>query len=278
MRQVTIDKPYFETDAAALAFSKQSIDFDRLDKSNPILNLMREQVYRHTECFMSDSENILELGGGTGIDAQHFAERGHSIHSVDISKGMIRQMEHKIDVAGLKNVWSLQQLSFTELDKVKKGNFKYVFSNMGALNCTKDLSVVFKDLPLLLSQDAHVTLVVMTHLAPWEWLAVFKFHFRHAFRRVGSKSVSANILGQIFPTYYHSLRSVKRSLGDDFTLLKTESLGLFIPPPDKTYLLNNFAWLFKLLIFLDKRFRGIFPFNRIGDHVIMTFQYHSRNG
>ena len=83
----------------------------------------------------------------------------------------------------------------------------------------------------------------------------------------------ANIEGVKFKTYYFSAKNVMNSLGNEFKLLKLESLGVFTPIPQMEKIPNKFPSLVKILNKIDERISGVFPFNRIGDHIIVTAEY-----
>lgn len=259
--------------AAAAAFSKQAAAYDRDDAANPILGAMRAQVYDHIDQYLGKECNILELNAGTGIDALRFVKKGHNVHCVEVAGGMVNEIKNKISANALESRWSVYQKSFTDLESVDVQHIDYVFSNMGGLNCTKDLRAVFQPLVPKLNPGAVLTLVIMTHLSPWDWLSFFTLRWRHATRRLGRGPVMAHLLGETFEVFYHSIADTKKALGTKFKLVQTESLGLFLPPPDKTYLPKNFPRLFSMLKKIDRSTRNIFPFNRVGDHVVMTFQY-----
>jgi len=118
-------------DSVNKAFSRQSINYDDYDKSNPTLTWMRKQVMKHAIKFLRPEDKILELNSGTGIDAEYFAANGHSIHCTDISDGMIGQMKKKFSSSEFKNRVTVQQCSFTELNKIN-GKFDFIFSNFSA--------------------------------------------------------------------------------------------------------------------------------------------------
>jgi ubiquinone/menaquinone biosynthesis C-methylase UbiE len=81
---------------------------------------MGAQVYAHSEKFLRPQSSILELNAGTGIYALHFINAGHIVHVIDLSDGMIAQIENKIQAHNLQSRLSLQQLSYDNLDLVNK--------------------------------------------------------------------------------------------------------------------------------------------------------------
>ncbi len=254
------------------AFSKQSTHFDENDLSNSVLQTWRQRIYAHVDQFIKPNSRILELNAGTGIDAIRFAKQGHTVHATDISSGMIMRLEEKIARHSLHNKISQQQVSYTELDQVN-GKFDYVFSNFGGLNCIDDLKKVTRHLPELLNEGAFVTWVIMPRIAPWEWTWILKGKFKDALRRFEKKGVRANVDGESFLTYYYSLGEIKNSFDPQFQFIKSEGLGVFSPPPSAENFIKKFPSVCNFLNHRDRSISKLFPFNRWGDHLIVTLKF-----
>lgn len=255
------------------AFSRQSSNYDEYDKSNPTLTWMRNLVMKHALNFLRPNDKILELNSGTGIDAQFFAERGFTVHCTDLSDGMVEQMKIKFSTGRFSGKISVQQCSFTELDKIGDRKFDFIFSNFGGLNCIPDLKEVTKFFPSLLNKNGRVCLVILPPVCPWEIVQLFRGKFNIAFRRFKNEGVLANVEGVKFRTYYFSASQVMKALGMSFKLLKLESLALFTPIPQMEKIPKKFPELARVLNNIDEKISGIFPFHKIGDHIIVTAEY-----
>lgn len=255
------------------AFTRQAEHYDANDAANPILVHWRQQVYQHVNRFLKPNSSILEINSGTGIDALHFVRQGHTVHATDLSDGMVKQVQEKIDRYALHKTFSCQQCSFEQLDRVEKRNFDHIFSNFGGLNCVDDLSKVTRHFPSLLKPGGHATLVIMPPVCPWEWMWLFRGHGKKAFRRLNQNGVKAHVEGEHFMTYYHSVGNIKKAMDRKFMLLTVKSLGIISPPPSKQEFAIKHPRLFKSLFSLDHALGGVFPFNRSGDHIMITFRY-----
>ena len=255
------------------AFSRQSIIYDEYDRDNPTLTWMRQQVMKHMLKYLRPNDKILELNSGTGIDAEFFASHGHTVHCTDLSDGMVEQMRKKFSSGNFAEKLTVQQCSFTELDKIANKKFDFIFSNFGGLNCIPDLQESTKFYPSLLNKNGRVCLVILPPICPWEIIQLFRGKFNVAFRRFNKKGVFANVEGVKFQTYYFSANRVMKALGNNFKLLKLESLALFTPIPQMEKIPKKFPGFAKLLNKMDEIISGIFPFNRIGDHIIVTAEY-----
>ena len=255
------------------AFSLQSSNYDEYDKSNPTLTWMRNQVMKHALKFLRPNDKILELNSGTGIDAQFFAERGFNVHCTDISGGMVEQMKRKFSSGKLADKITVQQCSFTELDKIGEMKFDFIFSNFGGLNCIHNLKEVTRFFSSLLNKSGRVCLVILPPVCPWEIVQLFRGRFKIAFRRFKRDGALANVEGIKFQTYYFSAGVMTKALGKNFKLLKLESLALFTPIPQMEKIPKKFPKLTKVLNKIDEKISRIPPFNRIGDHIIITAEY-----
>ena len=260
-------------DDARRAFSAQAPYFDSYEKNNLILQWMRRQVYNHVEEFLSPSDSIFELNAGTGIDAVHFARKGHSVFAIDIAEGMLKELEQKIHFFHLEEKIQFAQCSFTELQRLHEFRCDHIFSNFGGLNCVADLRSVTEQLPRFLKSGAMVTFVIMPRVCPWELLHFITGNSRLALRRLSKNGTTAHIEGHQFLTYYFSPRDVTRSFGPGFRLVKLRGLASFSPPPYMADFAKYHPRIYNVLTGLDERYSTFLPFNRWADHFIITLQY-----
>lgn len=251
------------------AFSAQASHYDSDDKANQVIVDLRRQVYEHVSRYMKSNSRILELNAGTGIDATYFASQGHTVLATDVSDGMVMELNKK--VAAHNGRMLVKQLSYDKIDRINDGPFDYVFSNFGGLNCIDDLSEVTKHLPRLLKPDGQVTWVIMPVVCGWELLSTFKGS-PAGFRRLKKEGVMANIDGEYFHTWYHSLKSIRKAFGEGFTLTASEGLAAVSPPPHRSDFPVKHPGLYRFLRSTDRLVNKSFPFNRWADHIIVTFR------
>jgi ubiquinone/menaquinone biosynthesis C-methylase UbiE len=255
------------------AFTKQSTIYDKYEEHNTILAWMRNQVHKTVLSFLKKDDNILELNSGTGTDAVFFAKKGFKVLATDLSDGMIEKIELKVNHEKLSGLIDVLQCSYTELDRIKNRKFDFIFSNFGGLNCVSDLNLVTKHFPLVLKNNGIVCLVIMPPVCPWEIVQLLRGKIKFAFRRFNKSGLSANVEGVSFYTYYFSHTKIMSALGPNFKLLKLMSLGVFTPIPQMEKFQTKFPQLLRLLNSLDEITARYFPFNRIGDHIIVIARY-----
>jgi len=255
------------------AFNKQSEVFDSYEEHSEILKRMRATIRSHLIRHLKTGSNILELNAGTGLDAVFLAEKGFYVHAIDISDGMLRKLDSKINSSNLRGQITYELLSYTELDKLKGKTFDYIFSNFGGLNCVKDLKEVTIHFKNLLKPDGMITLVIMPPVCPCELSLIFKGQFKQAFRRLHKNGTEANIEGIRFSTYYHSLGKLINALGKEYKLIEAKGIAIFSPPPYAEKFPNRHPLLYKNLNYIDDLISHTFPFNRWADHYIATFRF-----
>jgi len=254
------------------AFSKQSPVFDEVDEKNQILQWMRNQVHSHCLKYYKAGEKILELNCGTGIDAIFFAEQGLEVHATDISNGMLGELRKKVEEKNLHSRITIQQCSYTELEKISKKNFNHMFSDFGGLNCVKEIDKVIEQFKALLKPGGTATLVIMPPICPWEITLALKGNFKTAFRRWKKNGVDSNVEGISFHSFYFSATQLIKYFGKDYRLKELKGLASLTPPPYLENIPKKYARLFKTLSRLDEKFSHRFPFNQWADHFILTME------
>jgi ubiquinone/menaquinone biosynthesis C-methylase UbiE len=259
---------------AKMAFDKQSAIFDETYANNVIVTYKREATRSHFERHIKSGNKILELNAGTGQDSIHFAQKGYLVHATDISEGMLHQLQQKVSALQLIKSITHEQISFLELASLTtKGPFDAIFSNFGGLNCTDQLDKVLASFAPLLKPNGIVTLVIMPPFCLWEFLHCLRGNFKVAFRRLFAKEgAKAHIEGVNFLCWYYRPSFVIKDLKNDFDLLSLEGICTIVPPSYMETFPKKYPKLWKMVKFLEDEYRGVFPFNYIGDYYIITLQ------
>jgi ubiquinone/menaquinone biosynthesis C-methylase UbiE len=256
---------------AGKAFSKQAPVFDKLNDENKLSVYLRTLYYKEVLSHLKPNSSILELNGGTGIDAIFFAEQGHRILVTDVSEGMIGQLNLKLKTKSLNDNVRTLCCSYHNIHTIKDEKFDHIVSNFGGLNCTDDLEDVLKKLPSLLNSHGKITLVVMPKVSPWEILMAFKGNFSTAFRRF-RKATPANIEGINFLCYYYNPGYITGRMKKEFRVLSLKGIYITVPPEFYRNFIERYPKLFNVLSKIDSVICGFFPFNRLCDHYMITLQ------
>jgi radical SAM superfamily enzyme YgiQ (UPF0313 family) len=254
-------------------FSRKAEVYDAYCEGHPVIRWARDVIRREVMRRMPLGGSILELNAGTGSDAAYFFQQGYRVHATDIAGGMAAAIQEKSKKLNGGSRFTVQQISFTELEHVRGAPFDLVFSNFGGLNCIPDLRAVTKSLPRLLKPNGHVVWVVMPPFCPWETAQALRGQFRVAARRFRPNGVSANVENANVMTWYHAPETVRNAFGADFRFLHRQSISLFCPPSYMDRFPHRYPRLTDMLLKLDERLGLFFPFNHWGDFLMYVFQY-----
>lgn len=256
------------------SFDKIANAFDVQDRANPIIGWMRGIVHKIYLKNFKNGDALLELNAGTGIDAIYLAERGINIYATDISTGMQSYLIEKIkNSAELQDKIIIKPYSFYDVDKVDKDHFDGVISNFGGLNCINDFVKLRDDIAAKTKPGALFIAAVMNKICPWEMLYfILKFDFKKAFRRFKQEGIEGSIDDQFVKTFYFTPKEFGKNFKPYFKIKRVYSLGLFTPSPYMVGLYHKIKPLIKLWMLMDELVKGVFPFNRIGDHFIIIMK------
>jgi ubiquinone/menaquinone biosynthesis C-methylase UbiE len=255
------------------AFSLQSPSFDKIDEENELILWVRDRVRTEVLQYLSPKADILELNCGTGIDAIFFAQQGHNVNATDNAEGMLRELNKKVSSLGLQDKVQSQRCSFNNLEELGfTKQYDYVFSNFGGLNCTDNLAKILGDVYNLLKPGGKFSFVIMPRFCPWEVGMFLRGYFKTAFRRFAKNGTMAHLEGEWFKCYYYNPSFVIKHTKDKFSLVSLRGLSIVVPPPFIEGFIKKHPSLFKQLQNLENKIWGKSPFNRCGDHYIITMQ------
>ncbi len=77
--------------ATAAAFDSVAATYDGPQGNNQLIQRMRDIVWERIAGLVETPSTLLDLGCGTGIDAQHFADLGHHVIATDVSPAMVER-------------------------------------------------------------------------------------------------------------------------------------------------------------------------------------------
>ena len=223
--------------------------------------------------YYSRGDSLLELNCGTGSDAIALAQEGMRVLATDLSPGMVAEAQNKITGLGLGRLVEARRLSFQELGALRGTRFDGVYSNLGGINCTPDLSGLAADLSQLVRVRGVLIAVVMPPLCLWETVAfAARGQWRQAFRRLHAGGCAAHLHGGIVQTFYHSPNRFLRAFLRHFEPVELMGLNIFTPPPNAV----NFQALLgrgaRLLERLDEAVAHTAPFSLVGDHFAIVMR------
>lgn len=256
------------------AFSATAEKYDAFAEDHPHLTRIRTKVYEHVARVVPSGARILELNAGTGTDAVALAQRGYRVHATDIAPGMLARAQDKVDrlPPHLADRVSIQQLSFTDLDVVEGAPFDAVFSDLGGLNCTRDLRPVAASIARVVRPGGVAVLVLMPPICLWELATALTGQFGLATRRLRRGGTRAHLEGRYFQVHYFTPERAIRALGPAWDVLSIEGLSVITPTAESRGLARRHPGAYRALAWLDDRLAQHWPFREWGDFYILSLR------
>jgi ubiquinone/menaquinone biosynthesis C-methylase UbiE len=247
----------------AEAFDRAAASYDQDFGANPVGLLFRHAVQQRLLSLVPAGARVLDLGCGTGEDAVLLAERGRTVHAVDVSPEMVRACRAKALRRGLdERRLRVERRAAEEVESLE-GPFDAAYSDFGALNCA-DLVSTGRALARVLRGGAPVLLSVMGPRplpAGLERALTARGEARaRAVPRVGGRPV---------PVHHPSARQLRSALGGAFAWRRSFALGVLVPAP------NHGAWAarhplaFAALAALEGVVRAWPVLRGLGDHLVL---------
>jgi len=273
-------RPVGRTEPAARpepgAFDALAADYDASFTHTALGRLLRRRAWRVLAGNFSAGQQILELACGTGEDALWLAGRGVAVTATDGSAEMIAEVEKKSRQSPV-GAWvtavhcSLQEISSGEWPaRQERPLYDGAFSNFGGLNTLEDRAPLAAALARLVRPGGRLVLVLMGPFCPWE-VGWYLLHGqpRLAFRRWMGRT-AFDIGRASIPVWYPSPGQLRREFGSWFNHLRTESLGLWLPPTTLGGLVDRRPGLFTWLDILEQATNSFEA--GWGDHYVMTLE------
>ena len=203
--------------SSAAVFDRMAARYDELWTTTAIGRAQRNLVWRDIDPLFQPGERILDIGCGTGEDAEHFAARGVVVYATDASPAMVQ-------VAQARGVGAVV-LSAEDLATIG-ATFDGAISNFGTLNCVADLPAVAGSLAGLVRPGGRVAICMLGRFCAWETLYYgVRLHWK-AFRRWRGNRVPYQGIVVHYPNTAH----FRAAFATDFELQRWTGIGLLVPP------------------------------------------------
>jgi ubiquinone/menaquinone biosynthesis C-methylase UbiE len=224
-------------------FDEYANRYDASFTRTPLGRTLRGMVWSRLDEVFAPGERILELGCGTGEDALYLAQRGLLVVATDAAAEMVAVAKQKAQANRVQAEFAV--LPMDDVPQALNGRcFDGVFSNFGAVNCSRDLSALAAGLASVLRPKASLLWVVMGKHVPWEWgWYLARGKIRKAFRRLDPNGVEWRGLKVRYPTP----NDLARMLQPHFRLRHVSPLGCVLPPTYAAAWLNRSPRALKLL-------------------------------
>jgi SAM-dependent methyltransferase len=263
----------------AVAFDSVAPTYDGPQGNNHLIQRMRDIVWRQIDGLLpAVPAEVIDLGCGTGIDAQHFAELGHHVVATDWSPAMVERAAARAAVVGPGTIEAVHAGS-QELDRMApehEGRFHMAYSNFGPLNCVPDLGVTAHSLATLMQPGGYALFTVIGRWCPWEMAHYArKLRWQRATVRFTRAITPVGMNGGTIWTRYHTPREFAREwIGTEglWELVRYEGLSTFVPPPYLTSMSEHHPALFERMAGLDAATAAWPVLRSMGDHFLIVLR------
>ncbi len=260
--------------ATAAAFDSVAPTFDGPQGNNELIHRMRQIVWDRVELFLDGPSFLLDIGCGTGIDAQHFAELGHQVLAIDSSPAMVeRAGERTVEGSGsiCASLIGAQELHRLRVDE---GSIDLSYSNFGPLNCVPDLGETARSLAVHTRPGGYAVFTVSGRYCPWEVAHDARRRKWAQMRRRFSRNMTpVEMNGHTIWTRYFTPRAfVREWIGTDgdWALDHYEALSLFVPPPYMDKMAERHPKLIRRLQSMDRRLAECPVMRSMGDQFLVV--------
>lgn len=251
------------TTAAALAFDAIADRFDERFGEWASVAAQRRAVYAALLRAFPAGSRVLEVGGGTGIDAAWLTARGRNVFLTDASPAMVRVAQQRL---GRQTA----VVAAEHLESLKTPMFDGAFSNFAALNCVADLAPVAKGLSRLVRPGGQALLVFFGGFAPGELLAqILRRDWRAAIRRL-HHDAPARLGERNFMVRYHRSWEITLAMRPWFRLVRRQGIGVCVPPSAAEPWISRHPRLLAAMEAIDRVVGH--PLSGFGDHVLYHFE------
>lgn len=250
-------------------------------QNNLVMSWMRQESLAFLDTTFPPKSRLLEIGCGTGVEAQHLAGIGHTILATDVSPEMAALTANKARIAGLSDRIRCLAIPGGHLGALKPDEpYDGAYASFGILNCEPALERLIADLADLLRPGAAFVCSVMAQWSLWEiaW-HLGQGHPHLAVHRLRRDWRSASIQGTDgsavdLKVKYFSVRQIVKAFSPAFIAEKVRALSLLLPPPHLDTVYRKFRPTFDILEPWELRLRDRWPFHGFGDHFMIVFRRH----
>ncbi len=257
-------------------FDQIAAEYDHHIRGNRMNRLLRDRSIARMRLLFRGRSPLLEIGCGSGMETIELLRAGHELTAIDISQAMLDVVRRKAAQEGLAERIRLVHLRAAHLGALRSdvgaGGFAGAFSTYGALNCEPDLTPIALAAADLLAPDAPFLAGVYNRYCLFE-MAGYALVGRFA-RARGRWSVPVRVGASRFcvDVYAYTVADVARAFAPAFRPADVEGAPVLLPPSDLVRYAEIFSRRFDRLAAWDAWLGRRAPWNRLGDHFLLTMR------
>jgi ubiquinone/menaquinone biosynthesis C-methylase UbiE len=256
------------------AFDSVAVDYDGPRGNNLLIQDMRNEMWRCLDATFAKSSRLIDLGCGTGLDAVRMAHLGHRVTATDWSPQMVERTRHRAAREHVSDAVEARAVGAHELHRLEGDQaFDGAYSNLGALNCVPELTVVAHECARLLKPGGTLVFTIIGRVCPWE-IAYYLSQWRWARVKVryARSFVPVGMNNHTIWTHYYQPRGFYHVFRKHFTLTYYRGLCVFAPPPYLTWVRERHAAAYDRLWRLDRHVSAWPVLRAMGDHFLIVMK------
>lgn len=239
---------------------------------------MRQRVWTLLEKYVltaTEKKLILELNGGTGIDAQWLAAKNNKVICTDASAAMLEIARQRNSALASLVETRLWDLTLPDLSFLGDRKPDLVFSDFGGLNCLapEQLKNLSATLAANMAQEALVVAVVMPRYCWMESLYfILKGRWGEAFRRRKAGALAVPLHSGVAETWYYSPLQFCAHFAPCFEQVATYPVGIGLPPSYLDPFFLKHPSIFALARKIESSLGGFSALSAIADHYLIILR------
>ena len=233
-------------------------------------NLILECVFKH----LQQTDRVLEVNCGTGVDALRLATACSFVLATDVSQEMIKKAREKLAFSKRTHV-RFEVMDIRDLSSRHSEKYNFLFSNFAGLNCLNrvDLDVFARNAKSSLHPDGLLILVFLGKKCWQEKLYFMLKRDERKNRRLQPEGSDVKLLSQSVRTYFYSKEEIC-DVFHTFEFIESFPVGLIVPPAFMEKRHKRHKWLMPFLVWVEKKLR-FSSLSDYGDHFLIVLRNRS---
>lgn len=253
-------------------FGEIAGDYHYSFQNNSSARLARSRLHRvFFKYLKADRGVVLDIGCGTGIDAQFIASLGCKVYGIDSSVGMLSEAARQLFNAphDIRERVELELLEATPrsleylLPSIQANQ---VILSFGVVNFIENICDLFS---IIGSNMGHKGILIVTSLSKSSW---WERVIKRGQKRTGNQPKDvfvANVKTRAWFWDYNDIIAASRPY---FYPVESIGIGAIYPPPYFDDLVRKFPYIQKLLWRIDRKFENSKLSKKYSDHVVVVLK------